>query len=100
MRRYLEAWLVLPGPSRWPIRTIRFGYAIQFARRPPKFRGVHLTRVRSVGAPILWEQIDVLLAKDTIRPVPPAEMRFGFYSPYFIVPKKGGGLQPILDLLF
>ncbi len=29
---------------------------------------------------------------------PPAEMRQGFYSPYFIVPKKGGGLRPILDL--
>ncbi len=27
-------------------------------------------------------------------------MRQGFYSPYFIVPKKGGGLRPILDLRF
>ncbi len=35
--------------------------------------------------------------KDAIEPVPPAEMRQGFYSPYFIVPKKGGGLRPILD---
>ncbi len=26
--------------------------------------------------------------KDAIEPVPPAEMRQGFYSPYFIVPKK------------
>ncbi|KAG1925659.1 hypothetical protein F2P79_025386 [Pimephales promelas] len=25
-------------------------------------------------------------------------MRSRFYSPYFIVPKKGGGLRPILDL--
>ncbi len=31
-------------------------------------------------------------------PVPPAERRQGFYSPYFIVPKKRGGLRPILDL--
>ncbi|XP_058621250.1 uncharacterized protein LOC131533149 [Onychostoma macrolepis] len=29
---------------------------------------------------------------------PPADMRSGFYSPYFIVPKKSGGLRPILDL--
>ncbi len=35
--------------------------------------------------------------KDAIEPVPPAEMRQGFYSPYFIVPKKGSGLRPILD---
>ncbi len=29
---------------------------------------------------------------------PPADMRSGLFSPYFIVPKKGGGLRPILDL--
>ncbi len=43
-------------------------------------------------------EIAVLLAKDAIEPVPPAEMRQRFYSPYFTVPKKGGGLWPILDL--
>ncbi len=50
------------------------------------------------NAPVLCEEIAVLLAKDAIEPVPPAEMRQGFYSPYFLVPKKGGGLRPILDL--
>ncbi len=44
------------------------------------------------------EEIAVLLAKDAIEPVPPAERRQGFYSPYFIVHKKCGGLRPILDL--
>ncbi len=33
-----------------------------------------------------------------MEPVPPADMKTGFYSPYFIVPKKGGGWRPILDL--
>ncbi len=65
----LEAWS----------RTIRLGYTIQFARRPPKFNGVLETSV-------------------AIEPVPPAERRQGFYSPYFIIPKKRGGLRPILDL--
>ncbi len=50
------------------------------------------------NTPVLREEIAVLLAKDAIEPVPPAEMRQGFYSPYFIVPKNGGGLRPILDL--
>ncbi len=31
-------------------------------------------------------------------PVPPADMKAGFFSPYFIVPKKSGGLRPILGL--
>ncbi|XP_048051078.1 uncharacterized protein LOC125271134 [Megalobrama amblycephala] len=80
---FLGAWLELPNLSRWLIRTIRLGYAIQFAWRPPRFRGV---RAMMVGKDAM------------IEPVPPAEMRSGFYSPYFIVPKKTGGLRPILDL--
>ncbi len=82
LARSLGAWLALPSPSRWLLRTIRLGYAIQFARRPPGLRA----------------EIAVLLAKDAIEPVPPADMRSGLFSPYFIVPKKGGGLRPILDL--
>ncbi len=89
---------MLPSPSRWLIRTIRLGYAIQFARCPPKFRGVHFTSVKAVDAHVLRVEIVVLLAKDAIEPVLPADMRSGFYSPYFIVPKKSGGLRPIMDL--
>ncbi len=96
--RFWGAWLALPNPSRWLLRTIRLGYAIQFARRPPKYRGIHSTTVRAADAPILRAEIAVLLAKDAIEPVPPADIRSGFYSPYFIVPKKSGGLRPILDL--
>nr|XP_055049768.1 uncharacterized protein LOC129435990 [Misgurnus anguillicaudatus] len=98
LARYLGAWEQLPSPSRWLLRTIRLGYAIQFARRPPKFSGVRFTTVRAADAHVLRAEIAVLLAKDAIQPVPPAEMRSGFYSPYFIVPKKSGGLRPILDL--
>ncbi len=90
LAQHLEAWLTLPSLSRWLTRTIRLGYAIQFARRPPKFNGLLETSVSVRNAPVLREKIAVLLAKDAIEPVPPAEMRHGFYSPYFIVPKKGG----------
>ncbi len=83
------AWL--PKPSRWLLQSIRLGYAIQFARRPPKFSGIHFT------SSVLRAEIAVLLAKDAIEPVPPADMKTGFYSPYIIVPKKGGGLQPVVD---
>ncbi len=49
-----------------------------------------------MDALVLRAEIAVLLAKDAIEPVPPANMRSGFYSPYFIVPKKGGGLRATL----
>ncbi len=96
--RSLGAWLALPRPSRWLMRTIRLGYTIQFARVLPSSG--------AFSSPLCWARMPlscvrksrVLLAKDAIEPVPPAEMKSGFYSPYFIVPKKGGGLRPILDL--
>ncbi len=47
--RFWGAWLALPNPSRWLLRTIRLGYAIQFAWRPPKYRGIHSTTVRAAG---------------------------------------------------
>ncbi len=92
----LESWLTLPSLSGWLTRTIRLGYAIQFTRQPPKFNAVLETSVEVRNVPVLREEIAVLLAKDAIEPVPPAEMRQWFHSPYFIVPKKGGQ-QPILD---
>ncbi|KAI2668058.1 ORF V: Enzymatic polyprotein [Labeo rohita] len=91
-------WLNLPNPSRWLLKTIRLGYAIQFARRPPKFCGVLTTSVQGSNTAVLRAEIAVLLAKGAIETVPSAEMKKGFYSPYFIVPKRGGGLRPILDL--
>ncbi len=96
--RSLGAWLELHRPSCWLLRTIRLGYAIQFAQRPPKFRGIRFTSVLNKDAPVLRAEVAVLLAKDAIEPVPPAEIKSGFYSPYFIIPKNGGGLRPILDL--
>ncbi len=48
--------------------------------------------------PMSCEGITVLLAKDVMKPVPPADMKAGLFSPYIIVPKKRGGLRSILGL--
>ncbi len=89
--RSLRAWLALPSPSRWLIRTIRLGYAIQFARRPPKFRGVHFTSVKAVDAHVLRAEVVVLLAKDVIEPVPPADMRL---DNWFLGVARAGSQPP------
>ncbi len=47
---------------------------------------------------VLRVEIAGLLVKDVMEPVPQADMRSGFYSPYFIVPMKDSGLRLILDL--
>src|SRR4029434_10545805 len=46
----------------------------------------------------LREEIVSLLRKEAISIVPPEEEASGFYSRYFLVPKKDGNYQPILDL--
>ncbi len=89
--------VALPSPSRWLTHTIRLGYAIQFARRPPKFSGVLKTAVAARNCSCLARGDCCPPGKDAIEPVPPAEMSRGFTALTFIVPKKDGGLRPILD---
>ncbi|KAL0152957.1 hypothetical protein M9458_051735 [Cirrhinus mrigala] len=84
----------LPSSPRLPHRSTQVGGIVN-ASQPVTSRGAH----PGTGACLCAAcEIVVLLAKDANEPVPPAEMKSGFYSPYFIVPKKSGGLQPILDL--
>ncbi|KAI7801460.1 reverse transcriptase/ribonuclease H/putative methyltransferase, partial [Triplophysa rosa] len=71
----------LPRPSGWLGRMIRLGYAIQFARSPPKFRGILSTSVRG---------------SDQARPTSRDVQRV--LQPVLHCPKKGGGLHPIRDL--
>ncbi len=87
----------LPSPPRWLLRTIRLGYAIPFP--PGVLPGSRASgSIKVSDAPVLRADIVVLLANDAIEPVPPADMRSGFVSRYFIVPKKSSGLPQILDL--
>ncbi len=60
--------------------------------------GVLATTVRIEDAQVLRAEVMNLLEKGAIEIVPPAQSESGFYSRYFFVPKKDGGLRPILDL--
>ncbi|KAL0150711.1 hypothetical protein M9458_054015, partial [Cirrhinus mrigala] len=45
------------------------------------------------NAVVLQAEITTLLGKGAIDPIPSAKMKKGFVSPYFIVPRKSGGLN-------
>ncbi len=77
---------------------IKRGYSLQFARRPPRFSGVVSTSVQGENARVLRSEVMTLLEKGAIEMVSPALSESGFYSRYFLIPKKDGGLRPILDL--
>ncbi len=95
---YLAAWKLLPNVSQWVLQTVEKGYRIQFAFPPPRFSGVTLTLVGPEQALVMEQEVKALLRKEAIEVVPPHERESGFYSRYFIVLKKDGGLRPIIDL--
>ncbi len=55
------------------------------------------TSVQRSTAHVLCTEIMSLLAKGAVETVSPAQSESGFYSHYFLISKKDGGLRPILD---
>ncbi|KAL0186797.1 hypothetical protein M9458_018467, partial [Cirrhinus mrigala] len=89
---YLAVWKLLPNVSAWVLHTVERGYRIQFGAPPLPFNGVSSTLVGPEQGLVMEQEVATLLGKEAI------DRESGFYSRYFIVPKKDGGLRPILDL--
>ena len=85
--------------SPWVLSTMIHGYRLQFRGRPPPFTGIRPTTVADpLKRDALRKEVSVLLDKKAIRILQPLERQGGFYSAYFVIPKKTGGLRPVLDL--
>ncbi|XP_067307872.1 uncharacterized protein [Pseudorasbora parva] len=93
----VPAWRTAEPPE-WVLRTISQGYRLQFAVKPPRFSSVLFSHTEESTAHVLKEEISSLLSKGAIQVVPHNLINQGFYSRYFLVPKKDGSLRPILDL--
>lgn len=83
--------------DQWILSVLREGLKLEFTTKPP-FSGVRQTNVNAQNAAILQLEVEKLLQKGAIEPVTPAEMGTGFYSTFFVVPKKTGDLRPIINL--
>ncbi len=99
---YLETHTILYGHPR----SVRLGYGDNKTRlyssirsKTPViwWRGLHIGIKRST-AHILRTEVISLPAKGAVETISPAQSESAFYSRYFIVPKKDGGLRLILDL--
>ncbi|KAI2649994.1 ORF V: Enzymatic polyprotein [Labeo rohita] len=86
----LAAWKLLPDISPWVARTVERGYRIQFVHRPPHFNGAVSTSVKPERVHLLTQELQALDKRD-IEHVPLPDRESGFYSRYFLVPKKDGG---------
>ncbi len=82
----------------WVLSSIMWGYCLQFAIKPPVFNSVLKSAAEGESAQVLEEEIASLLKKRAVRVVLLEDSHHVFYSRYFVIPKRGGGLRPILDL--
>ena len=94
---YHRKWFSITS-DQWVLDTLKNGLRMEFLQYPG-------TRLRETCVPrdgiqesVIVEEINVLLEKSVIELVPLKEENQGFYSTIFIVPKRQGGLRPILNL--
>ncbi len=75
------------------------GYSIEFTAPPPSFQGIRRTPVPRdpPRRKALLQEIDTLLTKRAIVQLPNLAPS-GFYSTFFLTPKKSGEWRPILNL--
>ncbi len=99
LSQFTEVWQALPVSLKyqWVMKSLKNGYTLLFFCRLLSFNGVLMSTVWERNASVLWEEIQNILAKCAVEAVPLKERESGFYSRYFLVPNKDGGLRPILD---
>ena len=97
LSHFLPYWKTLTDDP-WILEVIAQGYALEFQDGPPRFNAVLNTPIRSGAGSVLLEEIGALCTKSAVETVPLIAQQEGFYSTYFTVPKKDGGIRPILNL--
>jgi hypothetical protein len=81
----------------WAIDIVENGHSLEFIDKPPLSLRIRWTILKdSTQSLALHEEIQALLEKDAIEVANPETP--GFYSHFFVVPKRDGGLRPVLNL--
>jgi hypothetical protein len=81
----------------WVTDVVTKGHSIEFKTKPSLSQKVRWTIIHDPQkSQVLAEEIQSLLEKDAIEPVDPLSP--GYYSTFFVVPKRDGGHRPILNL--
>ena len=93
----MEAWKAITQ-EKWILQLVQEGLSLQFAKIPTE-SGTRETKFVDTQKTIcILEEVENLLEKNAIERVPKPQEGLGFYSTFFIVPKKDGGFRPILNL--
>ena len=96
LKLFWQNWAKITNDS-WVLKIIKEGYKLEFSGKIPQ-AGIKKTNVPAKDLPILLTEIDQLFGKNAIENVPVKEKNYGFYSTFFLVPKKTGDLRPVINL--
>lgn len=92
---FYQNWLQITD-DQWILSLIREGYKLEF-QSIPKFNTIKQTKLPTENMHLLLQEVDILLKKEAIEPVF-QNLEEGFYSTFFLVPKKTGGMRPVINL--
>ncbi len=79
---FQATWECLPYSLQWVLRTISYGYTIQFRKGPPPFRWILPMIVSSKETAVLRQEVSSLLRKGAIEKVHPSQT-VRFLQPIF-----------------
>lgn len=97
VKQFYQNWEQI-APDPWVLKIVSEGLRLQFQSLPPE-SGVKITCVKNISLMSnIIEEVEKLFQKGAIEYVPKGQEGRGFYSTFFTVPKKGGGIRPILNL--
>ena len=91
---YLENWGQLNTDSS--VLDIVKGYRLRFKVHPHKFYHPITNPKSSKGFQAIKQEVKSLLSKGAIKQIPKSQAKF--VSRLFTVPKKSGGLRPVINL--
>ena len=96
---FIQRWDALTSHPM-VLQVIRHGHEIPFRLEgPPPFNGVLNSIPRDQNERlVLRQELEEMVAKGAVTRVPDSMKHEGYYSRYFLVPKRDGGKRPILNL--
>ena len=90
LTHFARFWEDVFQADLWVLEIVNQGYSIELFHTP-QFRGVRNTQSNPAGPDMLTAEVKDLLRKRAVAPVPLDQDREGFFSMYFLVPKRDGG---------
>ena len=93
---FTSNWRVITKDP-WVLNCIQ-GYTIDLTEQPTQFQSPQELRFPLHEMECLTKEVEKMLEKQAVSQVPREQAAKGFQSQLFLVPKKEGGMRPVINL--